>query len=154
MPRPQRCQGNFRTGSLPGLNAILPAFSALTSHIGPQRQQLDHSNSSTANWTSVITDLYTFMGPFVARLVAMAAPMLTVTLQWNTIFREGNVGQLSIGSFPLVSRTSLTLVPIRSYSSEEGGLAGPTGPESRRSTTAGHYSCPASPVTPVDNLRC
>ncbi|KAK0471167.1 aspartic peptidase domain-containing protein [Armillaria novae-zelandiae] len=98
-------------------------------HFLPPRRQ-SYSNSSAAARTSVITDSYASMGPFVTRLVANAelnAPMFTVTLQRNTIARGGNVGQLSIGELPAgVKNETLTWVPIRSYSSEEGGLAGPT----------------------------
>ncbi|KAK0493551.1 aspartic peptidase domain-containing protein [Armillaria luteobubalina] len=119
----RRRQGNSGTSFLP------PVFPVIANRIGSQRRQ-SHSNSSAAARTSVITDSYASMGPFVTRLVANAelnAPMFTVTLQRNTIARGGNVGQLSIGELPAgVKNETLTWVPIRSYSSEEGGLAGPT----------------------------
>lgn len=39
----------------------------------------------------------------------------------------GNVGQLTIGSLPDgVSESSLTWVPVRLYSSTEGGIAAPS----------------------------
>ncbi|KAK0451304.1 aspartic peptidase domain-containing protein [Desarmillaria tabescens] len=126
--RPRR-QGNFGTRFLPRLNSMPPVFPAIANRIGSQRRQ-SRLNSSAAEWTSVITDSYASMGPFVVRLVAKAelnAPMFTVTLQRNTISREGNVGQLSIGELPAgIKNESLTWVPIRSYSSKEGGLVGPT----------------------------
>ncbi|KAK0211941.1 aspartic peptidase domain-containing protein [Armillaria fumosa] len=119
----RRRQGNFGTHFLP------PVFPIIANRIGPQRRQ-SHSNSSAAARASVIIDSYASMGPFVTRLVANAelnTPMFTVTLQRNTIARGGNVGQLSIGELPAgVKNETLTWVPIRSYSSEEGGLVGPT----------------------------
>ncbi|KAK0199626.1 aspartic peptidase domain-containing protein [Desarmillaria ectypa] len=125
----RRRQGNFGTRFLPCLDVMAPAFPTIASPSGPQRRQ-SHLNSSAAEWTSVITDSYASMGPFIIRLVAQAelnAPMFTVTLQRNTISRGGNVGQLSIGELPTgIKNESLTWVTIRSYSSEEGGLAGPT----------------------------
>ncbi|KAK0186292.1 aspartic peptidase domain-containing protein [Armillaria mellea] len=113
----RRRQGNLKTRFLP------PAFPVIANRIGSQRRQ-SHSNTSAAAWTSVITDSYASMGPFVIRLVANAelnAPMFTVTLQRN-YYISRRIGELPAG----IKNESLTWVPIRSYSSEEGGLAGPT----------------------------
>jgi hypothetical protein len=87
-------------------------------------------------------------GPFLSRLVAngqLRQPMFTVrvfyivctgrrliashqvTLEREDVEVGGNVGQLTIGQLPDgVSNDSLTWVPVRLYTPNEGGLAGST----------------------------
>ncbi|KLO16728.1 acid protease [Schizopora paradoxa] len=69
-------------------------------------------------------------GPLLPRLVSTGAigePMFTVTLQRDTIDSSATHGQLTIGTLPdNVDNSSLTWVPIRLYSTSDGGLQGPT----------------------------
>ncbi len=85
--------------------------------------------SSSSQWTSVITSSYGTMGPFIPRLISLSsltAPMFAITLQRNTIDRGGNLGLLSIGELPApVQGDSLTWVPVRGYTAEEGGISAP-----------------------------
>lgn len=54
--------------------------------------------------------------------------MFSITLQRDSVDIGGNVGQLSIGELPAnVQTDSLTWVPLRAYTAEEGGL--PPAPE-------------------------
>ena len=54
------------------------------------------------------------------------SPMFTITLQRNTIDVGGNAGMMSIGEMPNgVSEDKLTWVPLRNYSTDEGGMPGP-----------------------------
>lgn len=54
--------------------------------------------------------------------------MFTTTLQRDTLDIGGNVGLLSIGELPAgIQSDSLTWVPVRAYTPQEGGL--PPSPE-------------------------
>jgi len=74
-------------------------------------------------------------GPFITRFIASQKlyPMVTITLQRNTIDVGGNAGLLSVGELPPgVKSESLTWVPLRAYGPEQGGLMGPPdSPEER-----------------------
>ncbi|KAF9015426.1 aspartic peptidase domain-containing protein [Cyathus striatus] len=74
-----------------------------------------------------ITSTYT-SGPLMARIAmtnALEVPMYTITLQRSTI-DIGGTGSLTIGKLPdNVNNSSLTWVPVRLYSPEEGGLEPP-----------------------------
>ncbi|OJT03617.1 Aspartic protease [Trametes pubescens] len=68
-------------------------------------------------------------GPIVPRLVTSGAiqePLFAITLQRDTIDVSGK-GQLTIGRLPEgVDNSSITWVPVRLYSSDEGGLSPPS----------------------------
>lgn len=50
-----------------------------------------------------------------------------MSFQRTTLELGGNVGQLTIGELPgNLSDSSLTYVPVRLYSPEEGGIPGPS----------------------------
>jgi len=56
----------------------------------------------------------------------LMSPMFTITFQRDTIDVGGNAGMLSIGEMPSgVSEDKLTWVPLRNYTSNEGGLPAP-----------------------------
>jgi len=67
-------------------------------------------------------------GPLLSRVVSsggLASPMFSITLQRDTI-DVGGTGQLSVGKLPDgISSSSLTWVPVRLYSQDEGGLTPP-----------------------------
>ncbi|KAJ8454508.1 hypothetical protein ONZ45_g19278 [Pleurotus djamor] len=67
-------------------------------------------------------------GPLLSRISMtnqLAAPMFTITLQRNTI-DIGGQGLLTVGKLPDgIDNSSLTWVPVRRYSHEEGGLKAP-----------------------------
>ncbi|KAL9711394.1 hypothetical protein Ac2012v2_005940 [Leucoagaricus gongylophorus] len=71
---------------------------------------------------------YTY-GPLISRIMmtgALESPMFTITLSRDTIDISGH-GQLTLGKLPDgVDNSSLTWVPVRLYSSDEGGLRSPT----------------------------
>ena len=68
-------------------------------------------------------------GPLVSRLATqgkLAAPLVTITLQRDTVDVGGNLGMLSIGELPRgVKADSLTWVSLRGYTTAEGGLPAP-----------------------------
>ncbi|KAJ3571520.1 hypothetical protein NP233_g3700 [Leucocoprinus birnbaumii] len=67
-------------------------------------------------------------GPLLSRIMmtgALEAPMFTITLNRNTI-DIGGTGQLTLGKLPDgVDNSSLTWVPVRLYTPDEGGLHAP-----------------------------
>ncbi|EGN94451.1 hypothetical protein SERLA73DRAFT_188362 [Serpula lacrymans var. lacrymans S7.3] len=92
--------------------------------------QISSRQSSTSpSGTSAIFASYSSIGPFISRLVVqglLALPMFTVTLQRDAIQIGGNQGMLSLGELPeSVNNDSLTWVPVRGYTPEEGGLNPP-----------------------------
>ncbi|KAI1794363.1 acid protease [Ganoderma leucocontextum] len=68
-------------------------------------------------------------GPIVPRLIlagVLDQPLFTITLQRDQIDISGT-GQLTVGQLPDgVDNSSLTWVPVRLYSSSEGGLSAPS----------------------------
>ncbi|KAF8531341.1 aspartic peptidase domain-containing protein [Gautieria morchelliformis] len=84
----------------------------------------------STNINTFISGLPT-QGPFVARLIAsgqLKEPMFTVTLEREAVEVGGNLGQLTMGALPdAVSNDSLTWVPVRLYTSAQGGLSGTAG---------------------------
>lgn len=82
-------------------------------------------SSSLLSSDAVINSFATY-GPLFSRLIAQHAvvsPMFTVTLQRDTLDIGGNMGLLSIGELPGgIKSESLTWVPIRAYTAQEGGL--------------------------------
>ncbi|KAG7445536.1 acid protease [Guyanagaster necrorhizus] len=69
-------------------------------------------------------------GPLLSRVAmttSLQAPMFTISLQRDTIDIGGGNGTLTIGKLPDgVDNSSLTWVPVRLYSSSEGGLTPPS----------------------------
>jgi len=67
-------------------------------------------------------------GPLLSRVISsgdLANPMFAITLQRDTI-DIGGTGQLSVGKLPDgVQNSSLTWVPVRLYSRNDGGLTPP-----------------------------
>ena len=102
-----------------------PSFDFLTATSPHSKRQ----NSSLQSSPEVIASFGT-LGPLLSRLIVnhrLAQPMFVTTLQRDTIDIGGNVGQLSIGELPAGIKTeSLTWVPLRTYTPQEGGLAPPS----------------------------
>lgn len=86
------------------------------------RQASSLVTSALSSWATI--------GPLLGRWAMrheLMSPMFTITLQRNTIDVGGNAGMLSIGEMPSgVSQDMLTWVPLRNYSSDEGGLPSPS----------------------------
>ncbi|TFK17740.1 acid protease [Coprinopsis marcescibilis] len=99
----------------------------LSGILDPTPKQLESRQVSQG--VSQLFASFATIGPFVPRLVLesdLHLPMVTVTLQRNTIEVGGNVGMLSIGEMTAgVNAEDLTWVPMRSYSFEQGGLPAP-----------------------------
>ncbi|KAG6910344.1 hypothetical protein DXG01_011413 [Tephrocybe rancida] len=76
-----------------------------------------------------VAESYTRTAPLLARLAATKAlslPQFTITLQRDAVQVGGNNGLLSIGELPAgVTNDSLTWVPLRAYTVDEGGLPAP-----------------------------
>ena len=108
-------------------NLDTPIFPAL-SHRSNQAAQQDVNPSQSA--TSAVLASFSTIGPLIARLVATGSfpePLFAVTLQRDTIGIGGNVGSLNIGQLPAnVQNGSLTWVPIRGYTVDQGGLRAPS----------------------------
>jgi hypothetical protein len=93
----------------------------------PSHHQTRQTGSSSrlaaafASWSTI--------GPFIPRLVnrgELNLPMVTITLQRDTIDVGGNLGVLSIGELPAGVQTSdLLWVPLRGYSAAVGGIPAP-----------------------------
>lgn len=100
------------------------------------RRQSGSFQSASATIASFAT-----YGPLFARLIAqhaLAQPMFATTLQRDTLDIGGNVGQLSIGELPAnITSDSLTWVPLRHYTPQEGGLTPP--PESPDEVCVHYY---------------
>ena len=109
---------------------VFPSISDLigaSSDESPSHHQTRQTGSSSrlaaafASWSTV--------GPFIPRLVnrgELNYPMVTITLQRDTIDVGGNLGVLSIGEFPAGVKTSdLLWVPLRGYSAAVGGIPAP-----------------------------
>ncbi|KAK0202190.1 aspartic peptidase domain-containing protein [Desarmillaria ectypa] len=69
-------------------------------------------------------------GPLLSRIVTtnyLQAPMFSISLQRDTIDIGGGDGKLTVGKLPDgIDNSSLTWVPVRLYSSSEGGLRPPS----------------------------
>jgi hypothetical protein len=68
-------------------------------------------------------------GPLLPRLIltgALALPIVAISLQRDTVDLGGNQGMLSIGELPAgIATEDLTWVPLRGYTTAEGGLPAP-----------------------------
>ncbi|KAH7890581.1 aspartic peptidase domain-containing protein [Phlebopus sp. FC_14] len=89
-----------------------------------------YSKRQTQTSAADLLASFSTAGPLIPRLVAQGAlnlPMFTVTLQRDAIEVGGNEGILSVGDLPpTVKNESLTWVPVRGYSPEQGGLRPPS----------------------------
>ncbi|KAI0313848.1 acid protease [Amylostereum chailletii] len=69
-------------------------------------------------------------GPLLARLTMsgyLEQPMFSIMLQRNLIDLSGGNGEVSVGKLPDgIDNSSLTWLPVRLYTSREGGLNAPT----------------------------
>lgn len=92
----------------------------------PPQQDLSTVSQSSTN---VILSSFPTLGPLVARFAAAGSlpePLFTVTLQRDSIEIGGNVGALNIGQLPAnVLNESLTWIPLRTYTADQGGLRPP-----------------------------
>lgn len=117
-----------RARTAPYLNRT--PFPDLHSLFAPQAKNGENKRQElSAPSLSDILSSFATNGPLISRLSQgdLAAPQFTITLQRDTIdVNSGNIGMLSLGELPPgVSNDSLTWVPVRRYTSEQGGLPSP-----------------------------
>ena len=76
-----------------------------------------------------VLDTFEPNGPFVSRLVLrneLASPLVSITLQRDTIELGGNAGIVTLGALPpAVDKDALTWVGLRGYTVDQGGLQAP-----------------------------
>ncbi|KAF8574345.1 acid protease [Ramaria rubella] len=109
---------DFRRTRFPDLASLLPSGS-----------KSKRSPSSSSPSLSDLLDSFGTNGPIVSRLAqsGLASPQFTVTLQRDSVQLGGNIGMLSLGELPPgVTNDSLTWVPIRGYTPQQGGIDSPT----------------------------
>lgn len=99
------------------VTANLPAF-------------LQQDSGTSQGATNAVLASFSTLGPLISRFVAVGMfpePLFTVTLQRDSIEIGGNVGALNVGQLPAnVQNGSLTWVPIRRYTVDQGGLRPPS----------------------------
>ncbi|KZT06710.1 acid protease [Laetiporus sulphureus 93-53] len=102
-----------------------PSFEFLTPAITKRRKRL-----SDPSHTDFAIASFAMFGPLLARLVlqqALDQPLITTTLQRDTVQLGGNAGVLSLGGLPAgVREEQLVWVPVRAYTADQGGLPPPT----------------------------
>lgn len=107
----------------------IPSFVLQSPSTGIQSRQSATNATASATASGLVKSFSTF-GNFLGRLVlsgSLASPQYTVTVQRDTVQIGGNAGVLTLGGLPSgVKNESLTWVPVRLYTSEEGGIPGPT----------------------------
>lgn len=106
---------NTRT-RFPDLHSLLPQQTS-----SKDKRQQPISSPSLAD----ILGSFATNGPLISRLSQndFSLPQFTLTLQRDTVDVGGNVGMLSLGELPPgVNNDSLTWVPVRRYTAEQGGL--------------------------------
>lgn len=121
----------------PNLNFWMTKFPDVPALLHKVSPSVVSRQTTTMTISSVVYTIfasYKTYGPFLPRLVAesgLSLPMFSVTLQRGTVDVGGAVGQLSIGELPSgVTPDKLTWVPLRLYTTSEGGLpAPPNSPE-------------------------
>ena len=91
-----------------------------------------HANQNSVRDIETLSDKifrsYLDIAPFLGRLIAAKEidPMFVITLQRDTIEIGGNAGHLSIGGLPPgVQSDTMTWVPVRGYTQDQGGLPAP-----------------------------
>ncbi|EAU86678.2 hypothetical protein CC1G_07336 [Coprinopsis cinerea okayama7 len=110
-----------------------PLHSRFPSHLAdlvhPEADPSQSVRRQVSRGMYALLNSFNTLGSFITRLILesrLDLPMVTVTMQRNTIDVGGNVGLLSIGEMPPdVSLDELTWVPVRAYSYAEGGLPAP-----------------------------
>lgn len=111
---------DLRRTRFPDLASLLPP------RITSKRQAPSSSVPSLAD----VLNSFGTNGPLLSRFVAqraLSSPQFTVTLQRDTIQIGGNAGILSVGGLPQgVTNDSLTWVPVRGYTAQQGGIDSPT----------------------------
>ncbi|KAJ7638234.1 aspartic peptidase domain-containing protein, partial [Roridomyces roridus] len=105
---------NYGIRFFPDLNDLLPKSNR-------------RATAASEALTNAVLQSFPTHGPALTRLVttqSLAAPMVTITLQRNTLDIGGNQGVLSLGELPEgVSSSDLTWAPIRAYPSALQGPA-------------------------------
>lgn len=116
---------NFAIRFFPKTDFHRPTFPSLAS-LGSKKSHTPRQSSSIIPG---LLSSYASIGPFLSRLVAqgsLASPMVTITLQRDSIDVGGNLGVMAIGELPEgVKNESLTWVPVRGYTTDQGGLHAP-----------------------------
>jgi hypothetical protein len=94
------------------------------------QEALVTSESGKIDQTDAFVDATYTTGPLLPRIVMtneLENPMFGVSLQRNTIDIGGGEGVLSVGKLPDgVDNSTLTWVPVRLYTPDEGGLNPPS----------------------------
>ncbi len=114
--------------NLPSFQArVFPDLSGFYGHRTPT--MLSHLDESLIPGVDDILASFASNGPLLPRLIltgALASPIVAISLQRDTIDIDGNQGLLSIGELPAgITMEDLTWVPLRGYTSAEGGLPAP-----------------------------
>ncbi|KAG6836291.1 hypothetical protein H0H93_009431 [Arthromyces matolae] len=108
--------------------ARFPDVAGLYSH-SQSKHKTRQTVSQSSAFSQAVASSYTRTAPLLSRLVStksLASPQFAVTLQRDTVDVGGNNGLLSIGELPSgVANNSLTWVPLRRYSEDEGGFPAP-----------------------------
>jgi hypothetical protein len=113
------------------INFHRPAFPSFDFLVTTPPPHVHKRQNSTLMSSAEVIASFGIYGPLFARLIsegALVSPMFATTLQRDSVDIGGNVGQLSIGELPAgIQSDSLTWVPLRAYTPQEGGL--PPAPE-------------------------
>ncbi len=106
---------------------VFPDLSGIHGHRTPT--MLSHLDQSQFPSVDDILASFVSNGPLLPRLIltgALPLPIVTISLQRDTIDIGGNQGMLSIGELPAgIAMEDLTWVPLRGYTAAEGGLPAP-----------------------------
>jgi hypothetical protein len=98
-------------------------------HGHPTPTMLSHLDPSLFPSVENILASFASNGPLLPRLIltgALASPIVAISLQRDTVDIGGNQGMLSIGELPAgLAMEDLTWVPLRGYTTAEGGLPAP-----------------------------
>lgn len=90
---------------------------------------LSHMDQSLFPSVDDILASFASDGPLLPRLIltgALALPVVAISLQRDTVDIGGNQGMLSIGELPAgLAMEDLNWVPLRGYTTAEGGLPAP-----------------------------
>lgn len=120
-----------------------PSFDFLVLTPPPHVHKRQSSSKSTLLSSAEVIASFGTYGPLFARLISegsLVLPMFATTLQRDSIDIGGNVGQLSIGELPAgIQSDSLTWVPLRAYTPQEGGL--PPAPEAPNEVSVVTRTC-------------
>ncbi|THH32199.1 hypothetical protein EUX98_g2000 [Antrodiella citrinella] len=114
---------------LPNIGApSFPDFNFMRPLEPYNRYKRQTSTGSLVSSTEVIASFTTY-GPLLTRMISqhlVARPIISASLQRDTIDIGGNVGMLSVGSLPPnISDDALTWTPLRAYTAAQGGLPPP-----------------------------